>query len=147
MMQHLMTKVSRRAFFSTSALYHNALSSSIVTKHTFSRISALQRKFESTHKVACPSNYVKWGSTGFCRTLSFATGFTPLKAKPLEEIIDIARAKNKSPEELADIWDDVCFYRQATITITPFLSSQLTIFVLLSESITTATKSAEWLNH
>ncbi|XP_073056090.1 uncharacterized protein [Primulina eburnea] len=41
-----------------------------------------------------------------CRTLSFATGFTPLLLKPLEEIIDIQRAKNKSSEELADIWDD-----------------------------------------
>ncbi|CAI9771746.1 unnamed protein product [Fraxinus pennsylvanica] len=39
-------------------------------------------------------------------TSSFATGFTPLQRKPLELIIDIERAKNKSTEELADIWDD-----------------------------------------
>ncbi|KAL8468156.1 hypothetical protein ACS0TY_031410 [Phlomoides rotata] len=107
MMQHLVTKVSRRAFFSVAALYRNARCSSMVINDTFSTTPALQRKFENTHKIVCPSNYVKWGSMGFCRTLSsFATGFTPLKAKPLEEIIDIGRAKNKSPEELADIWDD-----------------------------------------
>lgn len=106
-MKHLVTKVSRRAFFSVAALYRNALCSSMVTKHTFSTIPAVQRKFENiSPKIACPSNYIKWGSLGFCRTLSFANGFTPLKAKPLEEIIDIQRAKNKSPEELADIWDD-----------------------------------------
>ncbi|KAL0305676.1 UNVERIFIED_CONTAM: ATP synthase mitochondrial F1 complex assembly factor 1 [Sesamum radiatum] len=38
--------------------------------------------------------------------MSFATGFTPLQPKPLESILDLDRAKNKSPEELADIWDD-----------------------------------------
>lgn len=115
-MKHLVTKVSRRAFFSVAALNRNALCSSTVTKHSFSTIPALQRKFENTHKTARPSNYVNPGSLGFCRTLSFATGFTPLKAKPLEEIIDIQRAKNKSPEELADIWDDVSFCRQAIST-------------------------------
>lgn len=117
MMKHLVTKVLRRAFFCVAALYRNALCSSMATKHTFSTIPALQRKFENiSPKIACPSNYIKWGSLGFCRTLSFANGFLPLKAKPLEEIIDIQRAKNKSPEELADIWDDVSFYRQAIST-------------------------------
>ncbi|EPS60985.1 hypothetical protein M569_13813, partial [Genlisea aurea] len=37
---------------------------------------------------------------------SFATGFAPLKPKPLDSIIDVGRAQNKSAQELADIWDD-----------------------------------------
>ncbi|XP_022843882.1 uncharacterized protein LOC111367305 isoform X1 [Olea europaea var. sylvestris] len=40
------------------------------------------------------------------RTSSFATRFTPLQPRPLESIIDIERAQNKSTEELTDIWDD-----------------------------------------
>ncbi|KAL9271588.1 ATP synthase mitochondrial F1 complex assembly factor 1-like protein [Drosera capensis] len=55
---------------------------------------------------AIPSNFVKWSSLGFCRTSRFATGFAPLQQKPLESILDIERAKTKSPEELASIWDD-----------------------------------------
>ncbi|KAK6124365.1 hypothetical protein DH2020_041858 [Rehmannia glutinosa] len=106
MMHQLISKVSRRAFSSVGSLCRNASCSSIVTKNYFSTISALQRQFESTQKVAVPSNLLKWGSLGFCRTLSFATGFAPLQRKPLESILDVDRAKNKSPEELADIWDD-----------------------------------------
>lgn len=46
------------------------------------------------------------GSLGFHRNSSFASGFSPLQRKPLDSIIDVERAKNKSPEELAAIWDD-----------------------------------------
>ncbi|CAH1448523.1 unnamed protein product [Lactuca virosa] len=37
---------------------------------------------------------------------SFASGFTPLKHKPLESLIDVERAKLQTPEDLASIWDD-----------------------------------------
>ncbi|KAK6124227.1 hypothetical protein DH2020_042063 [Rehmannia glutinosa] len=106
MMHHLISKVSKRAFSSVGSLRRNASCTSMVTKHYFSTIPALQRQFESTQKVAVPSNLLKWGSLGSCRTLSFATGFAPLQRKPLESILDVDRAKNKSSEELADIWDD-----------------------------------------
>lgn len=52
-------------------------------------------------------DFMKWGSLGSCRKSSFASGFTPLKPKPLGSIIDIRRAELQSPEDLADIWDDV----------------------------------------
>ncbi|KAH6761730.1 ATP synthase F1 complex assembly factor [Perilla frutescens var. hirtella] len=96
----------RRVLDSAGTLYRNASRSSVVTKHLFSTIPTLQRKFESVQKNPFPSSLLQWGSLGFCRNLSFATGFTPLKVKPLETIMDVERAKKKSPEELADIWDD-----------------------------------------
>ncbi|KAL7089086.1 hypothetical protein ACP275_13G166700 [Erythranthe tilingii] len=105
-MYRLVSKVTRRAFSSTGYLCRNASCSSMVTKQCFSTISVLQRQFENSHKISAPSNFLKLGSTGMCRTMSFATGFTPLQPKALESIIDVARAKTKSPEELADIWDD-----------------------------------------
>ncbi|KAL8248220.1 hypothetical protein R6Q59_005088 [Mikania micrantha] len=37
---------------------------------------------------------------------SFASGFSPLKHKPLESLIDTERAKHQTPEDLAAIWDD-----------------------------------------
>ncbi|XP_078431573.1 ATP synthase F1 complex assembly factor [Wolffia australiana] len=43
---------------------------------------------------------------GFCRNSRFATGFTPLKPKTLDSIIDIERSKILSPEELVSVWDD-----------------------------------------
>ncbi|KAL6567369.1 hypothetical protein OROGR_001037 [Orobanche gracilis] len=105
-MHHLVAKVSRSAISSVGSLCHNVSFSSMVRKHYFSTFSVLQRRFEMTQKVAVPSKLLKSGSPGFCRTLSFAAGFTPLQQKPLESIVDVERAKNKSPEELADIWDD-----------------------------------------
>ncbi|KAG8385482.1 hypothetical protein BUALT_Bualt03G0049900 [Buddleja alternifolia] len=105
-MHHLVSKVSRRVLSSGAALRGNAPCSSIIENHYFSAIPHLQKKLESMQKVAVPNDFMKWGSSRFCRSLSFASGFTPLKPKPLESIIDIERAKNKSPEELADIWDD-----------------------------------------
>lgn len=89
-----------------AALCGNASCSFISHEHTYTSISTMGRIFESMHKPAISDNFLKWGSLGFHRTLSFATGFNPLQLKPLEEIIDIQRAKNKSSEELADIWDD-----------------------------------------
>ncbi|XWS12564.1 hypothetical protein CRYUN_Cryun37aG0100600 [Craigia yunnanensis] len=40
------------------------------------------------------------------RTLRFATGFSPLQPKPLDSIMDLDRAKNRSAEGLASIFDD-----------------------------------------
>ncbi|KAD7117888.1 hypothetical protein E3N88_05156 [Mikania micrantha] len=40
---------------------------------------------------------------------SFASGFSPLKHKPLESLIDTERAKHQTPEDLAAIWDDVSY--------------------------------------
>ncbi|GFQ08293.1 hypothetical protein PHJA_002973300 [Phtheirospermum japonicum] len=105
-MHHLVSKVSKRAFSSVKSLCHNASCSSTVTKHNFSAISSLQRQFDNTQRFAVHLNLSKRGSLGFCRTLSFASGFTPLQQKPLDSIMDVDRAKTKSPEELADIWDD-----------------------------------------
>ncbi|CAI0557872.1 unnamed protein product [Linum tenue] len=53
-----------------------------------------------------PGKFIKWASLGFARASSFASGFTPLEPKPLESIMDVERAKHKSPEELASAWDD-----------------------------------------
>uniref|UniRef100_A0A9I9CR60 ATP synthase mitochondrial F1 complex assembly factor 1 n=1 Tax=Cucumis melo TaxID=3656 RepID=A0A9I9CR60_CUCME len=57
-------------------------------------------------KEANPSDFLKWSSLGFFRTSKFATGFTPLQPKPLNSIIDMERVKDRSPEDLASIWDD-----------------------------------------
>ncbi|WCJ27135.1 hypothetical protein M5689_008906 [Euphorbia peplus] len=53
-----------------------------------------------------PASFLKWGALGSVRTSKFASGFTPLQPKSLDSIMDIERAKNKSPEDLASIWDD-----------------------------------------
>ncbi|KAL8192039.1 hypothetical protein R6Q57_028160 [Mikania cordata] len=39
---------------------------------------------------------------------SFASGFSPLKHKPLESLTDTERAKHQTPEDLAAIWVDIC---------------------------------------
>ncbi|KGN49278.1 ATP synthase mitochondrial F1 complex assembly factor 1 [Cucumis sativus] len=57
-------------------------------------------------KETNPSDFLKWSSLGFFRTSKFATGFNPLQPKPLDSIIDMERAKDRSPEDLASIWDD-----------------------------------------
>lgn len=64
---------------------------------------------EKLQKEAIPCDFLKWCSLGFFRTSRFATGFTPLQPKPLDSIIDMERAKDRSPEDLASIWDDVMF--------------------------------------
>ncbi|XP_075505417.1 uncharacterized protein LOC142542586 isoform X2 [Primulina tabacum] len=100
------SKVARRVCSSVVALCGNASCSFISPEHTYTSISTMGRLFENMHKPAISDDFLKWGSLGFHRTLSFATGFTPLQLKPLEEIIDVQRVKNKSSEEIADIWDD-----------------------------------------
>ncbi|GER31769.1 ATP synthase mitochondrial F1 complex assemblyfactor 1 [Striga asiatica] len=107
MMHHVVSKVTRRAFSLAGSLCSKTSCSSMVAKkHYFSAISALQRQVDNTRKAAFSGNLLRWGPPGYCRTSSFASGFTPLQPKSLESIIDISRAKSKSSEELADIWDD-----------------------------------------
>ncbi|KAL9232141.1 hypothetical protein vseg_007281 [Gypsophila vaccaria] len=55
---------------------------------------------------ATPGEFLKWGLLGSVRTSKFASGFSPLEAKPLSSIVDVQRAMTKSPEDLASIWDD-----------------------------------------
>lgn len=105
-MQRQGSKYCRRILSSVAALSGNASSPFRISKQSYTAVSTLRRNFNNVQKPTIPSEFLKWGSLGFCRTSSFATGFTPLQRKPLELIIDIERAKNKSTEELADIWDD-----------------------------------------
>ncbi|KAH9748930.1 ATP synthase mitochondrial f1 complex assembly factor 1 [Citrus sinensis] len=69
---------------------------------TFTVNPTIQKQREK----AIPCDFLKWSSLGLYRTSRFATGFTPLQPKPLDSIIDIERAKDKSAEDLATIWDD-----------------------------------------
>ncbi|XP_051129068.1 uncharacterized protein LOC127249982 [Andrographis paniculata] len=105
-MYSLVSKVLKKALPSVEGLVRNRSCSSKVIKHHLCTVSALQRKFQSKQNPAVSSNFTKLGSEGFFRSLSFASGFAPLQPKPLESIIDLKRAQDKSAEELADIWDD-----------------------------------------
>ncbi|XP_052202203.1 uncharacterized protein LOC127807973 [Diospyros lotus] len=106
MMQGLLTKgTSRRALSALGNKFVNASCSSFLQKQYFIT-SSLHGEVIKCQKQAIPGDFLKWGSLGFCRTSRFATGFTPLQPKPLDSIIDIERANNQSPEDLATIWDD-----------------------------------------
>ncbi|MCD7467711.1 hypothetical protein HAX54_005276 [Datura stramonium] len=105
MMRHLSSSVSKRILSSVMAYYRNGSSFSMVSRQPY-RSSALQQIVDKSPPNAIPSDFVKWRSLGSIRTSKFASGFTPLKQKPLDSIIDMERAKDKSAEELADIWDD-----------------------------------------
>lgn len=135
MMHHLVSKASRKALHSVGALYRNASCSSMVIKHYSSVVPTLRRNFETLPKIPVPRNFLKWGSLEFCRSFSFATGFTPLKAKPLETIIDVERAKKKSPEELADIWDDVCFCKSYLMSFRSFLKLAFSVHLYFIQSM------------
>ncbi|XP_055805966.1 uncharacterized protein LOC129874670 isoform X1 [Solanum dulcamara] len=106
MMHHLSSSVSKRILSSVMACYRNSSSFSMVSRHPY-RSSTLQQIVDKSPQNAIPSDFLKWRSLGCIRTSKFASGFTPLKQKPLDSIIDMERAKDKSAEELADIWDDV----------------------------------------
>lgn len=80
-----------------ATLFGTCSHSSFIPKQSFTT---------SFQQHAIPGDFLKWGSVGFCRTSSFATGFAPLQHKPLGSIIDIQRVENRSPEDIADVWDD-----------------------------------------
>lgn len=98
-------KLSRTASSLVGNFYGGA---SFRTKKCFT-CSSRPVDCQTSRKHAIPGVFVKWGLLGSCRNSSFATGFTPLKAKSLGSIIDIGRAEHQSPEDLAAIWDDVIF--------------------------------------
>lgn len=116
MMQRLATRVSRIALSSVGSFRCSASCSLFLSKQC-STSSSLPMNFQKLNRHAIPGDILKWGSLGLCRNSSFATGFTPLKAKPLGSIIDIERAENQSPEDLAAIWDDVNFLTFSIIHI------------------------------
>lgn len=95
-------KLSRTASSLVGNFYGGA---SFRTKKCFT-CSSRPVDCQTFRKHAIPGVFVKWGLLGSCRNSSFATGFTPLKAKSLGSIIDIGRAEHQSPEDLAAIWDD-----------------------------------------
>lgn len=98
----------RRILGSISSLAKDKLSSSSSYRQIFTtRSSSWQRDAGSKLSEALPGNHIKWASLGSVRNSRFASGFTPLQPKPLDSIMDLARAKTKSPEELTSIWDDV----------------------------------------
>ncbi|XP_010315664.1 uncharacterized protein [Solanum lycopersicum] len=105
MMHHLSSSVSKRILSSAMAFYRNRSSFSVVSRQAY-RSSTLQQIVDKSPRHAIPSDFLKWRSLGCIRTSKFASGFSPLKQKPLDSIIDMERAKQKSAEELADIWDD-----------------------------------------
>ncbi|KAA8519717.1 hypothetical protein F0562_013973 [Nyssa sinensis] len=105
-MQRLSTRVASRNVLSSVATFFGSASySSFLPKQSFT-MPSLQSKLQNMQQHAIPGDMLKWGLLGFCRTSKFATGFTPLQQKPLDSIIDIERVKNRSPEDLAAIWDD-----------------------------------------
>lgn len=100
----------RRIICSISNLAKDKLfsSSSSSYRQIFTaRSSSWQQGSGSKLVEALPGNHIKWASLGSVRNSRFASGFTPLQPKPLDSIMDLARAKTKSPEELTSIWDDV----------------------------------------
>ncbi|KAE7995789.1 hypothetical protein FH972_000557 [Carpinus fangiana] len=107
-MQRLSSKILRAIASSTSSLItlpKYTSSACVVPKQFFSALS-LQPNLQKLQERAIPGDFVKWGSLGFYRTSSFATGFTPLQRKPLDSIMDIERVKDRSPEDITSIWDD-----------------------------------------
>lgn len=108
MMRSLSSRVSKRILSSVMPCYGNASSFFMVSRQPY-RSSTLRQIVYKSQRNAIPCDFLKWGSLGSIRTSKFASGFSPLKPKPLDSIIDMERAKNKSAEELADVWDDVIF--------------------------------------
>ncbi|KAG8502532.1 hypothetical protein CXB51_000097 [Gossypium anomalum] len=106
-MQRLASRITVTAKVSSSLrsiiLKETPSSASWLSIRCFSAFSSQQHV---TEKEAIPGDLLKWGSLGFCRTSRFASGLKPLEPKPLDSIMDLNRAKNRSPEDLASIWDD-----------------------------------------
>lgn len=101
---HIMYRFANRVARVVTSSAGSFSGSSILTKRYFTFYSR-PRDVQNFSDIR--GDCMKWGSLGSCRKSSFASGFTPLKPKPLGSIIDIRRAELQSPEDLADIWDDV----------------------------------------
>lgn len=107
-MQRLGNRVSRRSLFCLVGSSNSDTTHYLTAKQCYST-KILQRHLEKLQKPAIPGDFMKWSALGFYRRSKFAAGFTPLQLKPLGSIIDMQRAKDKEPEELVSIWDDVRF--------------------------------------
>ncbi|KAL5575322.1 hypothetical protein UlMin_017021 [Ulmus minor] len=83
----------------------SSTSATSFARKCFTTLSA-RPNLRNPQEKAIPGEFLKWGSIGFVRTSKFATGFTPLQPKPLESILDMERVKDRSPEDIASIWDD-----------------------------------------
>ncbi|KAF5205157.1 Atp synthase mitochondrial f1 complex assembly factor [Thalictrum thalictroides] len=110
MMQRVLRRNPRSVMASMSTHLNSASSSSCLTQTQCYSNFSLQAPFQpgsdrNFQRGVIPNGLLKWGSLGFYRTSKFATGYTPLKPKPLDSILD-DRAKNLSPEELVSVWDD-----------------------------------------
>lgn len=105
-MQRLSSVISRSIAHTAKSLFGNDLSARSSAKCFFSVVS-VGATVQKLPKLEIPGEFLKWGSIGSCRTSRFATGFTPLQPKPLDSIMDIERVKDRSPEEIASVWDDV----------------------------------------
>lgn len=108
-MQRLLSRISRNVAYATKAMFSNELPVSSSSKCFFSAVS-VGASVQKLPKLDIPGDFLKWASLGYCRTSRFATGFTPLQHKPLDSIVDFERVKDRSPEEIASIWDDVMFH-------------------------------------
>lgn len=102
-MYRFVNRVSRVVTSSVGSFSGSSICSSSRTKRCF---TCFTRPMDIQKFSDARGDLMKWGSLGSCRKSSFASGFTPLKAKPLGSIIDIRRAELQSPEDLAEIWDD-----------------------------------------
>ncbi|KAE9610727.1 hypothetical protein Lal_00021198 [Lupinus albus] len=109
MMQRVLRSTLSRTLASNSTFtthFNNPFASS--SSSLFSAIpigGPTSQKLQQPPEILC--NFMKWGSVGFIRTLSnFATGFTPLKPKPLDSIVDVHRLKDRDPQDIASAWDD-----------------------------------------
>ncbi|KAL7606753.1 hypothetical protein Lser_V15G20753 [Lactuca serriola] len=102
------TKLTRSALSSTE--YH----SSFFRKQSFFT-NSVGREYGIKHSI--PGDFHKWVSIPTHNFSSFAYGFTPLKHKPLESLINVEREKLQTPEDLASIWDDRIAWRINSILI------------------------------
>lgn len=108
-MHRFANKVSRLASSLVGNVSGSASCSSFLTKKSFT-CPSLPVDIQNFNKHGIPGDFVKWGLLGSCRNSSFATGFTPLKAKSLGSIIDIGRAEHQSPEDRSSSVTDIDFH-------------------------------------
>ncbi|KAL6129674.1 hypothetical protein ACLB2K_073023 [Fragaria x ananassa] len=95
-----MRRASRIITSSASNLRTFASPSFALPRNSFTTL------IQTPQSQSLPGVLLKWGSLGSVRASSFASGFSPLKPKPLDSIIDIQRVKDRSPEDIASAWDD-----------------------------------------
>ncbi|XP_076957060.1 uncharacterized protein LOC143632412 [Bidens hawaiensis] len=96
-MLRVATRLSRHAL---SSVEHHSL---FIKKQSL-LASSVQRGSTIGHRVS--GDFLKSVPHGSHTFSNFASGFSPLKHKPLESLIDIERAKHQTPEDLAKIWED-----------------------------------------